>query len=69
MCSKKVSYSALYQQLEELHKALEKETVRYSTLLKRANKVGGERRMEKVILMPVYNKQVHWLQISKNSKS
>ncbi|XP_076802419.1 uncharacterized protein LOC143446593 [Clavelina lepadiformis] len=57
MCSKKVSYSALYQQLEELHKALEKETVRYSTLLKRANKVGGERRMEKVILMPVYNKQ------------
>ena len=32
--------------------------MRYSTLLRRANKVGGDKRMEKVILMPVYNKSV-----------
>ncbi|XP_018669293.2 uncharacterized protein LOC100180874 isoform X2 [Ciona intestinalis] len=57
MSKQQCNYSALYQQLEQLHSAVEKESIRYSTLLRRANKVGGDRRMDKVILMPVYNKQ------------
>lgn len=58
MSNKKVSYTSLYNQLEDFYLYMAKESLRYSTLLKRANKVGGDRRMEKVILMPVYNKMV-----------
>ena len=58
MSKKKVSFVNLYKQLETLHTAISKESTRYSTLLRRANKVGGDRRMDKVILMPVYNKNV-----------
>lgn len=58
MGNKKVSYTSLYNQLEDFYLYMAKESLRYSTLLKRANKVGGDRRMEKVILMPVYNKMV-----------
>ena len=58
MSSEKVSFASLYQQIEEFYTYMDKESLRYSTLLRRANKVGGDRRMEKVILMPVYNKMV-----------
>ena len=58
MSKKKVSFTSLYHQLEDFYSYMEKESMRYSTLLRRANKVGGDRRMEKVILMPVYNKLV-----------
>lgn len=57
MSSKEASFTALYKQLEDLYSAVEKESVRYNTLLRRANKVGGDRRMDKVILMPVYHKK------------
>lgn len=57
MSKEKVSYAALYKQLEALHMSVQKESARYTTLLRRANKVGGDRRLDKVILMPIYNKQ------------
>jgi len=65
MSKKNVSYTALYRELEKFYINMEKEALRYSTLLRRANKVGGDRRMEKVILMPVYNKSVWIIKLRK----
>ena len=54
----KVSFVQLYKQLESLHGSVNKESTRYNTLQRRAVKVAGDKRKEKVTLMPVYNKKV-----------
>merc|ERR1712240_961178 len=53
----KVSFVQLYKQLESLHGSVNKESTRYNTLQRRAVKVAGDKRKEKVTLMPVYNKK------------
>lgn len=51
----KISFPKLYKEFEALHNDATKEASRYNTLVRRANKVGGDKRMEKIVLMPVYN--------------
>lgn len=51
----KISFPQLYKEFETLHNDATKEASRYNTLVRRANKVGGDKRMEKIVLMPVYN--------------
>ncbi|XP_039247786.2 uncharacterized protein LOC120325728 isoform X2 [Styela clava] len=66
--SGKISFPQLYKQFETLHKAATKEATRYNTLVGRANKIGGDKRMEKIVLMPVYNMNAaNSLEISNSS--
>merc|ERR1719466_486732 len=57
ICNEEVSFLSLYKQLESLHGSVNKESTRYNTLQRRAVKVAGDKRKEKVTLMPVYNKK------------
>ena len=59
----------LYKQLESLHGSVNKESTRYNTLQRRAVKVAGDKRKEKVTLMPVYNKKVSGKLVQNNCLS